>query len=51
MQPTNDETLGGNSFDNVILSDNGTQDYNVNGSLTIDYDRPAELTDQLDTFI
>ena len=24
MQPTNDETIGGNSFDNVILSDNGT---------------------------
>ena len=51
MLPTNDETIRGNSFENVPLSDNGTQDYMVNGSLTIDYERPVEIVDQLDTFI
>ena len=51
MLPTNDETIRGNSFENVPLSDNGTQDYMVNGSLTIDYERPVELVDKLDTFI
>ena len=43
MQPTNDDTIGGNSFENVNLSENGTQDYQMKSSLTIDYEKPENI--------
>lgn len=51
MLPTNDDTIGGTSFENGT-SEQGTQDYVMKTSLTIDYDKPVDnIGDQLNSFI
>lgn len=54
-QPTNDETIG-NSFDNERgnlsdFQDHVINDYVMKTSLTIDYDKPVEIGEQMNNFI